>query len=462
MNNNRKFIDLREKYPRFIYKNYTLSGDEKNIRVTYDFYIEGLCEFHPTLNIGIAEKNRANPFDCQAAEKIIFSIGLIEMISYWKAACPKEIVVECGYIDKEDILWLKKLFFNGLGEFLYRNEIRTDFDGLVKIKCKKKAPDSSGGDSFISRGLNLIPVGGGKDSNVSLEILSELKEKNRCFIINPRGACLESAYAAGYSDADIISVQRTIDRELLSLNALGFLNGHTPFSAIVAFVSLYCSYVIGSDNIILSNEASANEGNINGLSVNHQYSKSYEFEKDFNYYVEKNITKKIKYFSLLRPFSELGIAKRFAACDKYHKIFKSCNLGGKTDSWCAQCPKCLFVYSILLPFTGEEALIDIFGKNMLGDPSMLEYFDGLVGFSPVKPFECVGTTAEINFALSLAAQKMKKQKKKLPYLLDYYVKNAKPASLNYDILKEFNGENNIPPEFEKYVKEMYRFVSSDD
>lgn len=463
MSNNEKFIELREKYPRFVYKGYSFNENGGKIDVVYDFSVDGLCEFHPTLSFDISQLETVNEYNSATAEKIIFSIGLVEMISYWKAACPKQIAVECGFIDADDIKWLKKLFFNGLGEFFFRNGIETDFDSFVNITCNAAKKESKDG-GFVSAGLNLIPVGGGKDSNVSLELLKTLKNSNRCFMINPRQTCLDCAYVAGYGDSEIFKVRRTIDKNLLELNKQGFLNGHTPFSAIVAFCALYFSYITGCENIVLSNESSANEGNVEGLNVNHQYSKSFEFEKDFNSFVKKNITDKIVYFSLLRPFSELQIAKQFAAFEKYHGIFKSCNLGSKTDSWCADCPKCLFVYCILLPFMEQEKLVKIFGKNMLQEESLKETFDGLVGFTPIKPFECVGTVDEINLSLSLAVKKFKKEAKPMPLLLGYYAEKADTERICADlsILKAFNEENNIPPTFLPFTKEMYNFVSAVD
>jgi hypothetical protein len=65
---------------------------------------------------------------------------------------------------------------------------------------------------------------------------------------------------------------------------------------------------------VLSNEKSADEENTiwNGLKINHQYSKSGEFEKDFRKYVEINISKDINYYSKLRDKYELEIAEIFA------------------------------------------------------------------------------------------------------------------------------------------------------
>lgn len=81
---------------------------------------------------------------------------------------------------------------------------------------------------------NLIPVGGGKDSNVTMEILKPLENENTAFIVNPRGATIDSVNAAGMQDSKI-TVQRILDERMLKLNQKGFLNGHTPFSALLAF-----------------------------------------------------------------------------------------------------------------------------------------------------------------------------------------------------------------------------------
>ena len=118
--------------------------------------------------------------------------------------------------------------------------------------------------------------------------------------------------AAGYTEQEIVRAYRTIDRTLLDLNAKGFLNGHTPFSAIVAFLSYYCAYLIGATDIVLSNEASANESNIAGTEVNHQYSKSYDFECDFATYCARRLTDEFDISACCAPFTELQIAKQIA------------------------------------------------------------------------------------------------------------------------------------------------------
>ncbi|MFY9198536.1 MAG: hypothetical protein WBK75_00685 [Acutalibacteraceae bacterium] len=453
------FDKLREEYNSFIYNGYKLSKKDGFIFIEYNFEM-GEIKFAPTTKIRIENLNIINDYDSDMARQIVFSLGMVELVSYWKSACPPQIIVKCGALSKEDCIWWKKLYYNGLGEFFYINDIDVGFDDFVDIKSTQEmifAPQS-----FNKSDLNIIPVGGGKDSIVTMEILKKMRRKNFCFTVNDQPARAESANIAGYDDNKIIKTYRTIDKELLNLNSRGFLNGHTPFSAIVAFLGLYCAYLIGAENIVLSNESSANESNIEGTSINHQYSKSFEFEMDFNNYVEQNITKDIKYFSVLRAFNEMQIAKQFSAFDSYHKAFKSCNVGSKKNIWCANCAKCLFVYIILSPFLTTKELVEIFGENLLDKKSLKEIFDGLVGFSDVKPFECIGTKEEINSAIIKTYDNMKRGQEQLPYLIKYYVERQEKTSCdNFDVLiKEFNSKNNIPQKFMPYVKEMYNYVTS--
>ena len=255
-----------------------------------------------------------------------------------------------------------------------------------------------------------------------------------------------------------MSVERILDRKIVELNKEGFLNGHTPFSSVVAFISYLCAYLLGKKNIVLSNEFSANEATVLGTSINHQYSKSYEFEVDFNNYVSKYFGLDIHYFSLLRGISEFQIGKLFSNYKQYHKIFKSCNLGSKeaTWKWCCDCPKCLFVYMILSPFLYKEELIEIFGQDLYEREDLLESFKEILGYSLTKPFECVGTYSEARYAVSLLIEKLDKDK--LPYLLKYYYDNYELELDGTNILK-YNDENSLSEYYENLVKkELMKYV----
>jgi hypothetical protein len=455
---NEKFLELREKYDSFVYRGFSLEKAEDEIRISFDFEVEGLTKFRPETRIKTDNLNIVNDFSSPVGKNLVFSLGMVELISYWKATCSKNVKIECGLLSDEQISFWKKLCFNGLSEFFYRNGIETDIDSFMNISSSGERRETA--ENIVLTGKNIIPVGGGKDSAVTAELMSDRRLMNMFFTVNDQQARTETVKAAGYKEENIIKTYRTISPELLELNKQGFLNGHTPFSAIVAFLSAYCAYLIGANYIVLSNESSANDTNLIDAEVNHQYSKSFAFESDFVSYLEKYAVKGINYFSILRAFNELQIARQFAAFPKYYREFRSCNRGSKTNVWCGECAKCLFVYSILSPFIEPEILEMIFGKNMLDDMSLKADFDGLTGISPVKPFECVGTAEEVCFALDKTVKKYKNSGKDLPALLDYYDKSGKTAMRN--VLKEFNPENNIPAEFADRITEMYKYVSRDN
>jgi hypothetical protein len=169
----------------------------------------------------------------------------------------------------------------------------------------------------------------------------------------------------------------------------------------LAFVSILISALTGSKYIALSNENSANESTVLGQNINHQYSKSLEFENDFRAYVKEYIDEQFNYFSFLRPLNELQIAQQFSLFSQYHEAFRSCNAGSKTDNWCCICAKCLFAYIILSPFFSPENLQEYFGINILDKEELKSCFRELLGLEGVKPFECIGTVEEVNVALAL-------------------------------------------------------------
>lgn len=453
------FESLRKENPEFLYESFSLTGKEGEITLGFRFSL-GDTVFTPTTRIKTDNLNIINAFDSPAARRIAFCLGMVEAVSYWKAACPPTVRVLCGSLSGEDILWFKKLWFSGLGEFFYRNGITTELDSFVNIVCEGEA--LPGGGDFVSAGLNIIPVGGGKDSAVTTELLSGFRNKNMFFTVNDQPARTQCVLAAGYDESRIIKTYRTIDPNLLELNRRGYLNGHTPFSAIVAFLSYYCAYLIGAENIALSNESSANEANIGGTGVNHQYSKSYEFEKDFRDFSDGYFGLPIRYFSLLRPFNEAQIAKKFAACPQYLKVFRSCNAGSKKNVWCCNCAKCLFVFIMLSPFVERGELIEAFGCDMLDKADLLVDFEGLCGFSGVKPFECVGTAREVCAMLELTLRRFGGGEK--PYLLAEYEKRRTPVTSCElrALFGEYNEVNSVGSEFLPAVREMYKYVSAID
>ena len=428
----KQYLSLREQYPRFAYRGYEIEENDSCLKITYRFETLGLSEFAPVWVFPKAEGDCRRWSEDRLMQDMIFSLGMVELISYWKIACPPTVTVEAGRLNQDQIDWWKDLYFNGLGEFFYVNGIKeADPNHFMDIQCagQLKAPCTDQykerheecGVETVGKGNGvLVPIGGGKDSAVTLELLRLAGKPVCAYIINPRGATIHTTEVAGLDAAHVISAKRTLDSNMLELNCQGYLNGHTPFSALVAFSGIIAARMHGLTMVALSNESSANESTVQGSTVNHQYSKSFKFEEDFHYYQTTYLKGSAYYFSMLRPLSEFQIARFFAGQKQYHGIFRSCNAGSKTDSWCGHCPKCLFVYLILSPFLKPQEVRDIFGRNMLDDWDMKETLDQLIGIEEEKPFECVGSRDEINTAIVLTIKGLEDAGEALPCLLSYY------------------------------------------
>jgi len=397
-----EFNELRERFESISYDSFSCKENEEDLEISY-FY--SLGEYSFVHKINILKKKFFIMDNLREKDIFLFNLGLVELISYYKLVCPKKVILKAGSIDETQMEFWKKLFYKGLGEFRFVNNIDVSYDEFVKFENATRLQHrKSQIDKFSG---NLVPVGGGKDSVVTLELLKAQGANNTCFIINPRGATIDTVNVAGYKMEDSVTVTRKLDPKLLELNKEGFLNGHVPFSASLAFLGIFCALISGKEFVVLSNESSANEVTDEESGANHQYSKSLEFEIDFVKYVEKYINSHIKYFSLLRGMREIDIAKKFSEYKQYHKIFRSCNVGSKNggNEWCGKCPKCLFVYIMLAPFLEREELIDIFGKDLLADSELKVYYRQLVGLEKTKPFECVGTRDEVREAVSMIKEK---------------------------------------------------------
>jgi UDP-N-acetyl-alpha-D-muramoyl-L-alanyl-L-glutamate epimerase len=418
-NNQKKYNLLRDEFDVFTFENFQYNDTQESLEVVFQFNMADRFNFQPRLSIpNRGRYNRSLPRE--TLDALVFNIGMIELISYWKAACPPKIIIKPFRLTHEQQNFWKKLYFNGLGEFFYTNGIQNDPDTFVKIESQSNNRASK---FKLPTDPNrvIIPVGGGKDSVVTLELLG--KECDAVpFVMNPGKAITETTRIAGFSGNQVMVVNRTLDSGLLQLNEKGFLNGHTPFSALLGFVSLLTAAMTESKYIALSNESSANEPTTSE-GINHQYSKSYAFEKDFRCYVTDFMTDDIEYFSFLRPMNEYGIARIFSGLSRYFKVFRSCNAGSKSDLWCGACSKCLFTFIILSPFIDSGKLEQIFGKDLFEDESLIPVLRELSGAEQVKPFECVGTTDEVITALNEA---VKNRNTKLPSLLEYFVSEIYP------------------------------------
>lgn len=435
------FEELRKDYQSFVFRGFEDEYTKEGLEVRFFYEIPRLETFTTRWVFPAGEKKEG-----PILERLLFALGMVEGISYYKCACPPELVYECGSLSDEAAGWWRELYFNGLGEFLYINGI--DVPGsaqLVREFTGRREEISPIHDSASYSGI-LVPVGGGKDSVVSLEVLGG--EDITAYTVNAGQAqksCIEScSHCRGHLNA-----KRILDKKILEMNEKGYLNGHIPFSAVLAFSAYITAYLNGIKYIALSNENSANESTVRDSKVNHQYSKSYEFEVYFRDYVKALTDSDIYYFSLLRPLSELQIAAIFSKKKQYHRVFRSCNAGSKKGIWCGRCAKCMFVYIILSPFLSIKELDEIFGRDLLDCEDMDRFFCELSGIDENKPFECVGTRAEVLACLGAALKGEGADRLLLNRHRDFIEKNAPSLP---GLLGEWNEQHGVPEAFAKKIR----------
>jgi len=416
---------LRQNHPRFIYQRFSYQLTAEGLELLFFYTLEPELAFTSKYIYHHVTAEHLEQLNEEVLQNWIFQLGMVEGFSYWKAACSSEFVIQAGYLSADQLKFWEELLKKGLSEFFFVNQIDGWSEGFVKFKVEG-AEKSSVIDETPHLEKVIIPVGGGKDSLVSIELLKNFSLPRLTLTINATDQVSQLLKMTGISEN--IQISRHLDPQLLELNTAGYLNGHTPFSAMAAFSSTLAAYILDIRYIAVSNEFSANEGNTTflGQQINHQYSKSLEFESNFREYLKKYVSTAIEYFSFLRPMHEIQIAKVFCQYPQYFSFFLSCNRGQKTGKWCGECPKCLFVYIILSPFVEQQVLENIFGQNLLEKESLQPIFDELTGMTEIKSLECVGTRGETLIALDLTLQKNPGH---LPHLLQYAKDHVLPAQL---------------------------------
>lgn len=367
--------------------------------VTFPFAFDDQYTFAEKINFGLDVPKQHHDAFTHACHLLAIALG----ISYYKAFIPPHISINYPVAQNTPVFF-KNLYEQGLGEFAYRNQVKItnhitfDHDDVLTDTPQAKLEQK-----------NAVLIGGGKDSNVSIEIAKTFDTPTILLAVNPAKPMIDCAEASGL---ELITITRTLDPLLFELNEKGALNGHIPITAVISFITVAAAFIYDFDTIILSNERSANEGNLveGDQSVNHQYSKSFDFEQDFQAFITENFETNLDYFSLLRPLSELQIAANFAKMDTYDTHFTSCNKAFKINKekgvgWCGECPKCLFVFLMLATAMPLNRLTQIFGKNLFSHEALLDGFKELIGLSDNKPWECVGEFKESAAAFRILAQK---------------------------------------------------------
>ena len=383
-----------------------------------------------------------------AVERALRVLHLVAGVSYYKAAVPGEIRIDDYAIDEATAALMEEVYLNGLGEFAYRNGL--DLHGRIRFP---RAP-SSGPSGHLLAGLRehaLVAIGGGKDSLVSIEALRAAGvDQTVCWI----GGSQLIAACAGRTGLPTLNIGRQLAPQLFDYNRQGAWNGHIPVTAVNSAILVLAALLHGMDQVVFSNERSASYGsNIPGTGeVNHQWSKGWAFERAFGEHVQRHVAADLHYYSLLRPLSELAVARQFTRGNRYDAHFSSCNrnfhiLGERpVNRWCGVCPKCHFVFLALAPFMSKPRLVSIFGRNLLDDPAQAAGYDALLEFQDHKPFECVGEGRESRAAMAALAARSEWRE---DALVERFVREILPAldpgELSIDRLMALEGEHRVPP-----------------
>lgn len=356
----------------------------------FGYRIDGR-RFTEVLDLPAAEPARAQT---AAFAKLLGLTAIVLGVSYYKLKAPFIIAAPDIPLTDAERTFVIDVFENGLGEFYARNN-------LIRFgKLKFEAPaDTTAISAPDLDDRALLPIGGGKDSLVSVELLTATGVDFTPFAVNPKGPILTSVEKIGTPP---IYVTRKLDPEMIRLSTEpGYYNGHVPSTAINSMIAALCAVLFGYNLIVLSNERSASEGNVefDGRETNHQYSKSLGFERLIAGVLSAATGGALEYFSILRPYSEARIASFFQRQTKFDHVFSSCNTnfrlaGNDGPLWCGQCPKCHFVFLIFAPFMEKDRLISIFGQNLMNDLAHEGSFRELSGLAGQKPWECVGEILE--------------------------------------------------------------------
>ncbi|MGJ7903763.1 UDP-N-acetyl-alpha-D-muramoyl-L-alanyl-L-glutamate epimerase [Lysobacter sp. 1R34A] len=383
-----------------------------------------------------------------AVERALRLLHLIAGVSYYKAAVPETIRIDSYAIDAETAALLELIYVNGLGEFAYRNGL--NLHGKIRFPVEAAAADAKAAPLGLKPHA-LVAIGGGKDSLVSIEALRTLGVEQTVTWI---GGSQLIAACAQRTELPTLNLGRALAPQLFELNRQGAYNGHIPVTVVNSAIMVLAALLHGVDQVVFSNERSASYGSlIEGTGeVNHQWSKGWACEQAFGDYVQHRVAADLHYYSLLRPLSELAVARQFARTDRYDTHFSSCNrnfhiLGERPASrWCGVCPKCHFVFLALAPFMPKPRLVGIFGRNLLDDPAQTGGFDALLEYRNHKPFECVGEGRESRAAMAALAERPEWRE---DTLVERFAREIRPQlggdDLRIEPLLVLDDEQRLPP-----------------
>jgi len=387
----------------FVYDNVRVSEDRKILN--FDYRVET-----DEQTFSLTEKIEL-PYslpNSSTVDRLLRALHLALGISYYKTFMPPAIDHDYEISGEEASFW-NDVFKNGLGEFLYKNELDPGLIARFKTQNGSIRPGTQ--DDIEWHDTAFLGIGGGKDSIVAGELLKELNIPTKGFVLataSNRGQTQEVVSKMG---VNLLTVKRWLDPQMLEMNKIeGAHNGHVPISLIFALIGCLLATIAGDKYVIVANESSASIPHTQwqGQDINHQWSKSLEFEELFQSYVHNFVSSELEYFSIIRPLSSVAVAKIFANYPNYFETFTSDNSLFKIEQserkhprWSHDSPKSLSSYILLAPWMSNEDLDRTFGSNILDQPDLEPLFLGLLGEKEEPILDCVGTPEELKLSLSL-------------------------------------------------------------
>ena len=389
----------------FVYENIVISDDRKTVDFTYridtdekSFNMREKIEFPDPLPTS------------STTDRLLCALHLALGISYYKTFIPPAI--DHGYsMDSSEAEFWNTIFERGLGEFLYKNKI--DPAKLAKFKSQQGSVKPGSQDDINWNDTALLGVGGGKDSIVAGELLKDMNIPTTGFVLATQSNRGQTQDVVGKMGINLLPIKRYLDEQILNLNDTeGAYNGHIPISLIFALTGCLLATTTGSRYVIVANESSASIPQLqgHGNNVNHQWSKSLEFEILFRSFVHSNVSPQLHYTSIIRPLSSIAVAKIFSNYPAYFETFSSDNSlfkikpeARKHPRWSHDSPKSLSSYILLAPWMSNADLDRTFGSNFLNHIDLRNLFLALLGTSEGAILDCVGTPEELRLSLSLLA-----------------------------------------------------------
>jgi hypothetical protein len=390
----------------FRYRDYATDADRGVLSCRYE--LDG-CAFTERVTLPPGEQWHTGP--ARAAARLVF---LLSGVSYYKTAAPPVIDFGETALTEAEEAFLRGFYLQGLAEFAYRNDLDLSSLRIEAKRAPDQNPDPPAPPAPSGPLRALVPFGGGIDSIVTVEQVRQQADVALFVVSRPADRFDAIEQPAAVTGLPVVRAEREIDPQLLRSAELGFLNGHVPVTGILSAIAVLAAVLTGRDAVVMSNEWSASIPTLefDGHPVNHQFSKSEEFEAAFRAVLAAQPARLPEYFSWLRDRTELWVGREFASLRPYHASFRSCNKAFYTERarrfahWCGQCDKCCFIDLILSPFlpAGELRRIFAVAGEPLDDPGLAPKFRSLLG-AGAKPFECVGEVTECRAAVLLAARR---------------------------------------------------------